>query len=304
STHEELIAFPLGSKLLIKELKTTTGGGGTNTAVAFSKLGLKTAFLGKLGDDASAEFVLDSLHRENVEFIGAQGGQTGLSVILNSIKDDRSILAYKGANDNLYPEDIPEFEADWVYLSSMLNGSFDTVCQLLRKPHTFKLAFNPSNYQAKLGYQALKDVIDNATLLVMNREEACKLLGLSYIQLPAIEELVAQLAKLPPQYFVITDGARGAWVYDRKHLYHGKPHPNLTIVETTGAGDAFAATFTAALQMGLGTREALDLAMTNSESVLSEKGAKGGLLTRPELQARVEASPRQIETLASGALLG
>ncbi|RMF14524.1 MAG: carbohydrate kinase family protein, partial [Gammaproteobacteria bacterium] len=83
SSHEELIAFPLGSKLLIRELKTTTGGGGTNTAVAFSRLGLRTAFLGKLGDDASATFVLDRLKAEGVNFIGAHGGQTGLSIILN-----------------------------------------------------------------------------------------------------------------------------------------------------------------------------------------------------------------------------
>ncbi len=299
SSHEELIAFPLGSKLLIRELKTTTGGGGTNTAVAFSRLGLNTAFLGKLGDDASAAFVLDRLKAEGVDFIGARGGQTGLSVILNSIKDDRSILAYKGANDDLTPQDVPDFEADWVYLSSMLNTSFNTVCELLRRPHRFRLAFNPSNYQARLGYEALKDVIDHTTLLVLNREEACKLLGLNYIELPPIEQLVTRLAKLPPQLFVITDGSRGAWVYDRTTLYHGKPMPDLRIVETTGAGDAFASTFTAALHMGHPVRDALDLAMTNSESVLGEKGAKEGLLTREALLERVARQHREIDTFAS-----
>ena len=47
--EEELIAYPAGSKILIKELNFLTGGGGTNTAVAFSRLGLNVAYLVKWG---------------------------------------------------------------------------------------------------------------------------------------------------------------------------------------------------------------------------------------------------------------
>lgn len=296
-SHEELIAFPLGSKLLINELKTTVGGGGTNTAVAFAHLGLKTAYLGKLGEDAAGGFVLDLLKREQIEFIGVREGQTGFSVILNSIEDDRTILAFKGANDHLRPHDIPEFQAQWLYISSMLGESWDTVVELVAQ-RNIKVAFNPSNYQADKGYQALAPLIDKVHILIMNREEACKLLGRNCHDAHDPVELIRTLHKMPPAIVVITDAAAGAYACDGENLYHGLPSANLKIVETTGAGDAFAATFTAATIKGCSLAKALDLAMTNAESVLQHKGAKELLLHWDELVTRTEFEHREIISLS------
>ncbi|MEX2367558.1 MAG: carbohydrate kinase family protein, partial [Pseudohongiellaceae bacterium] len=177
TSHESLIAFPLGGKILITELNTTTGGGGTNTAVSFSRLGFKTAWLGKLGNDVAADFVRGKLKQENVDFIGKSEGNTGVSFILNSIRDDRTILTYKGANNNLLPEDMPPIQAPWVYLSSMLEKSLASVIGLVKSDDSFKLAFNHSSYQASMGYEKLKPLIDRVSILIMIREEACKFLG-------------------------------------------------------------------------------------------------------------------------------
>lgn len=301
---EELIAFPLGSKLLINALLILPGGGGTNTAVAFSRLGLATGYLGKLGDDGNGDFIVKSLATEGVRFIGARAGQTGLSFILDSIHDDRSILAFKGANDQLHPQDLPEFEAQWVYLSSMLGESFDTVSDMIAKSRSAKssfskssydVAFNPSNYQAVRGYAGLKKIIDCTTLLVMNREEACKFLGFAYEESLAILDLMQAMAKLPPKIFVITDGAEGVHVYDRRHYYRGWPCKDLVIVETTGAGDAFASTFTAMMIKKMPMEDAIHYAMTNAESVLVHKGAKEVLLTWEVLQQVAASKTRIIE---------
>lgn len=291
---EELIAFPLGSKLLINNLLILAGGGGTNTAVTFARLGLSTGYLGKLGEDGNGDFIIRNLATEGIRFIGAREGQTGLSIILDSIHDDRSILAFKGANDQLKPQDLPEFSAQWVYLSSMLGQSFDTVSDMIAAGD-YKVAFNPSNYQAVRGYEGLKKLIDKTTLLVMNREEACKFLGFSYEESPTIAALMLEMAKLPPELFVITDGAEGVYVYDRDALYHGYPAANLKIVETTGAGDAFASTFTGMILKGLPMEEAIHLAMTNAESVLAHKGAKEILLGWEELQRVGAEKTRVIE---------
>ena len=51
SEKKNFISYPVGSKILIKDLKIDVGGGGTNSGVAFSRLGLKTGYIGKLGDD-------------------------------------------------------------------------------------------------------------------------------------------------------------------------------------------------------------------------------------------------------------
>lgn len=297
TTHEALIAFPLGSKLLINDLRVTTGGGGTNTAVALARLGLQTGFLGKIGDDASGDFVLDMLQREHITFLGNRGGQTGFSVILNSIEDDRSILAFKGCNDHLLPADVQDFETHWIYLSSMLGESFDTVTRLIAEKGS-QVAFNPSNYQAQMGYRKLMGLLEHVTLLVMNREEACKLLNRDPAQQIDVVPLLKEMSELLPcRLLLVTDGAAGAWAYDRQQCVHGRPRRDLKIVETTGAGDAFASTFTAGVIKGLPLATAMDHAMTNSESVLQNKGAKEKLLSWDEVVAISQAHPRQIESI-------
>src|SRR3972149_5452603 len=99
--HED-VCLPVGAKILIDNLATDTGGGGTNTAVAFSRLGLKTGWVGKIGTDLNAKTVLDEMKRERVDFLGAKGkGMTGYSVILTGLEQNRTILAFKGVNDQL-----------------------------------------------------------------------------------------------------------------------------------------------------------------------------------------------------------
>ena len=58
--------YEIGSKLLIKDLKEDIGGGGTNTAVAFSRLGLKTAYIGKTGKDSNGDKILKLLKKEKI----------------------------------------------------------------------------------------------------------------------------------------------------------------------------------------------------------------------------------------------
>jgi len=126
----DLLAYPSGSKILIKDLRFTTGGGGTNTAVALSRLGHKVGFLGKLGCDENADFILKKLKEGGVDFLGVCGKEIGgYSVILDSIEHDRTILAYKGVNDNLkFKEvDLKKLKTKWFYFSAMLNESFKTL---------------------------------------------------------------------------------------------------------------------------------------------------------------------------------
>jgi len=73
--------YPVGGKMLIKDLKFDVGGGGTNTAVAFSRLGLKTGCICEFGKDENGRKILDLLKKEKVKFLGKiVGGE--LTVIL------------------------------------------------------------------------------------------------------------------------------------------------------------------------------------------------------------------------------
>lgn len=285
--ENDFIAYPSGSKILISDLNFTVGGGGTNTAVSFARLGFKTAFLGKLGTDENSFKVMHLLESEKIDFIGSRDGQTGYSIILDSVEHDRTILTYKGSNNLLREEDINygKLETKWLYSSSMIEQSFETLKQLFLTMYKdgVHIAFNPSSYQAKQGLAKLQSVIDCCSVLVLNLEEARLLLG----KKGASEELAPLLAQGTDRYVVITDGSRGVACFHKGQFYELTPTPKLKVVESTGAGDAFASGFVAGLIKEKSIKESLILGMVQAESVIQAKGAKNKLLSMNEAEKHI-----------------
>ena len=215
----DLLAFPAGSKILIDELEFSTGGGGTNTAVALSRLGHKVAFVGKLGHGTNSEFIHKNLVKEKIDLLCAYGnGNAGYSVILDTLEHDRTILVYKGINDDLRHDEIPykKLKAKWFYFCSMMNESFHTLEKLAEfaQQNGIKIAFNPSTYLAEKGSKYLSGIIGKTDLLVLNKEEAVLLVG-NY----PLQGLLLKLKSLGPKIVVITDGKNNLYVIDQSHIY-------------------------------------------------------------------------------------
>ncbi len=295
--EEELIAYPSGSKILISDLKFFIGGGGTNTAVAFSRLGLKAGYIGKVGSGTNSELIIKAIKKDKVAFLGVKSKNlhAGYSVILDSLEGDRTILAYKGANNELSFSDIDlkKIKAKWFYFSSMVGKSYETLEKLSEyaQKNDIKVAFNPSNYLCEKGYPFLKKVLSNTELLVLNKEEAMLLTGNFDMQ-----ELIFRLCQLGPKICVITDGKNGAYVNEKNKVIHVKTS-GIKPKETTGAGDAFASTFLAGLIMKKNISECMKMGCANAESVISNIGAKTGLLTFKELTKKIRKSRIAVESI-------
>jgi len=291
---EELLAYPLGTKILITELDFMIGGGGTNTAVAFSRLSLKTGYLGKIGRDENGLKIFKLLKKEKVDFLGTLGDISGYSIILDSIEEDRTILTYKGCNNNLRFKEIHlgKLKTKWFYFASMMGKSFETMKRLAEyaAKKNIKLAFNPSSYLAEKGFSYLKRILNNTTVLVLNKEEAELIVGKG-----DIADLVKRLKLLNMEAVVVTNGAKGAYCYNGKTFYHVKPAKKLKIKETTGAGDAFASTLVAGMIMNKKIEECLRMASINAESIIQNYGAKNILLSKREMIKRLKKDKRIIK---------
>lgn len=275
-----MISYPVGSKILLKHVTFDVGGGGTNTAVAFSRLGLKTGYVGKLGSDASGDSILKLLKKERVSFLGERDKRaiTGYSVILDSKKHNRTILTYKGASDSVkFSElNLRKLQTKWLYLTSLLGESFKTQKKLvdaLTRRNT-KIAFNPSEYQIKA--LSLGPILRLTEVLVLNREEG-ELLRRKYHAKG--KTLLHALHSLGPRVVVVTDKNRLVQAFDGMKVYSIVPH-KVKVIERTGAGDAFASGFVAGLIVGKSIDECLELGLTEGESVLRYFGAKNNLLRR------------------------
>ena len=292
---EECIAYPVGSKILIKELILSSGGGGTNAAVALSRLGHKVAFLGKMGTFENSHRVILDLQKEHVNtslIIRKPNSRTGYSIILDSIKHDRTILVFRGSNNDLRYNEVKasKLKAKWFYFSTMMGQSYKTLekLALYAEKNKIKIMFNTSSYLAKKGIPYLRPILKRTDILVLNKEEAMLLAGKN-----KIKPLLRKLHKAGPKIVAITDGKNGVYVFDGNHFYFAKPH-KVKVVETTGAGDAFASSFLSGIIRKNDIEFAIKLGMTNAESVIQYHGAKNKLLTYKEALKEMKKRPIKV----------
>lgn len=266
--------YHLGDKILIENLKFDIGGGGTNTAVAFSRLGFKTGCICNSGSSAGQP-ILDLLKKENVHVLNNKPrGETGYSVILDSKQSDRTILTYKGGNNSISLSDIPKFSTSWLYLSSLLGKSMKTQLSLalsLKKQGT-KIAFNPSLYLIE--NSNIKSLVKISDVLILNLDEAKKLAE-KYLNSQSIEHL----SKLGPKTIVITNGEKEVICFSEGKKYSMKPK-KVKALELTGAGDAFAAGFIAGEMLEWPIKKSIEFGLKESTEVIKHFGAKNNLIRK------------------------
>ena len=294
--NKECIAYPVGAKILMEELVLTIGGGGTNSAVSLARLGHKVAFVGKIGSKYNSNRVIHQLKKEKVNtslIIRSKTGRTGYSIVLDSKKHDRTILAFRGSNNDLGFNEInlKKMKTKWFYFSSLLGKSYKTLEKIANyaSKNNIKITFNISSYLAKKGKKYLKNILRKTNILVLNKDEAHILIGKG-----RIEVLLKNLNKLGPEIVAITDGKNGVYVYNNNTIYFGKPN-NIKIVETTGAGDAFASSFLCGIMRKNDIEFAMKLGMTNAESVIQYHGAKEKLLTYNEALKVMKRRPIKVK---------
>lgn len=281
SAHREngemLQEFKLGSKNDIEEVIYSTGGGATNAAVTFARQGLRSAFMGHVGQDIAGQAVLEDLHREGVgtglvSYSDEYG--TGYSTILLAPNGERTVLVYRGASEhfNITTRQFHKAQADWFYVTT-LAGNFDSLRAVTKyaRKHNIKIAINPGRGELKHSRE-FKELLSDIAILSVNKEEAAKL-----FRGDTIEDLIRHAAQHVP-YVMITDGPKGSVATDGTHIYRAGMYEDVPVVDRLGAGDAFSSGFVAALVAGHDMEEAITFASANSTSVVSRVGAKAGIL--------------------------
>ena len=280
-----------GDKILVHSSEVHSGGGATNAACALSKLGLNTKVLTKLGRDHNAGFVLEDLKRYQVKNICMHRSDknTDAATIISSTEEkDRIIYVHKGASDDLQTTDYKKYQlrAQWIYLASVLGDSFHTAKSIVsyaqRKKK--KILFNPSLYLAQKGKNSLKPILSATTILALNHQEAQALL---HTTSNSTLELLIRLHHLGPSIVIITNGAKALHAFHDQQIYTLTP-PQVPVVHTAGAGDAFTAGFLAGYIKGYSFVDALRVGQANASSVIGHIGAKNRLLTELEANRWIE----------------
>jgi sugar/nucleoside kinase (ribokinase family) len=288
---EMYLSFLYGDKINIDELHFDLGGSACNAAVGMRKLRIKTTMVSMLGEDIYSRNVLEQLRNKKVGrsfLIKEKNKDLGLSFILLGPDRDRTILTYRPDNDF---SKIKLKRLFWMSKSFYIAGINKYSKNIVREVCKYaeisgkKVYINPSGYQITNDLKNLKRILKVAKIVTVNVEEAMQILGIR--KKIAIRDLLKNIKKLGPETIVITDGKKGAHVYDGKSFFKAGLYPSKRL-DTTGAGDAFCSTFVAAQIKGYNLEDSLRLASINSGNVVSVYGAQRGLLNWNELNKKMK----------------
>ena len=289
------LAIPFGTKIPFDHHEVVHAvGNASNAAVAFARLGLKSSFATNIGGDQEGREMLAALQKEGVDhrFVRVNPDKKSNYHFVLRYKAERTILIKHEEYDYHWPKLSPKESPRWIYFSSISEHAIqyhDQVSDWLEENPQVKLAFQPGTFQMEAGAERLKRIYHRSEVLVLNREEAVTVGGGNHADL---HDLFNHLHALGPKIVVITDGPDGAYASDGQKRWKMPLYPDpAPPVDRTGAGDAFASTFVAALAKGNSIEGALQLAPINSMSVCQMVGAQAGLLSEHQIEAYLRKAP-------------
>jgi sugar/nucleoside kinase (ribokinase family) len=239
-------AIEYSRKLNVKNVRFVPGGSGANIAANCSMLGLKSAYIGVMGNDFSAEICLTDLKKRGVDLsqvIQTDKDCTALSIILRTQwGKDRSILAYKGANNLLKPSDVNEEFFNNIKAFAWTSLTTEESCKAIEKAITLTknkggvVFAAPSMSIIKNAPDWAKILISNSDVVSLNLEEAQEFTGENKKTL-----MIKNFLEMGVKLISITDGPNGSIISDGKTIINSGVYSAGRVEDTTGAGDAFLA---------------------------------------------------------------
>ncbi|NLJ44601.1 MAG: adenosine kinase [Bacteroidales bacterium] len=232
--------------------KLSSGGSAANTIHGLAMLGADTGFIGSIGRDETGDFFENDMKKAGVNtLLIRRNSVTGTAVALISADTERTFATHLGAAVELTASDLKPmlFEGyDILYLEGYLINDkqlVETACRFARE-NGMQIALDLASYnvvQAHLDSfkKIVKDYVD---ILFANEQESWEFTGLEP------EKALPEMAKLC-EIVILKTGAEGSWIKRGNETIRVSAFP-VKCVDTTGAGDLYAAGFLYGLSMGSG----------------------------------------------------
>lgn len=295
------LRFPLGAKIPLEGVIETCGGGAANTSVGLKRLGCEASFCGIVGSDQWGDVLLKNFAKQGVDTTPAtivEGEMTSFSLILSAGSGERVILYESGTNSHMHDavfDKSKAFACDWIFLNHIHDRSCiieDDLLEILRKPSGPGISWNPGGCHIKKGIidPQVKELLSETDLLFVNKEEALAFTGAT-----DVTSALRMLTNAGVSIVCITDGSHGVTASDGQKIYRCVSDGSGSIVDTTGAGDAFGTGVTWAKIQGMTLPEMLRAGTINAKSVLSSFGAQESLLTDTEMHTLMDRTPLPVE---------
>jgi len=277
------------------EVKSFPGGSAANTIYGLAKLGISTSFCGVVGDDEEGRILLQDFQKVGTDTSRIKvkpKAKTGSVLCLSDKLGKRSLYVLPGANNLLTIDDLDLTyinQAGVLHLSSFADDrQFKVSLELIDKlDSSVKLSFAPGALYATKGLKALVPILSRTYLLFINQDELRQLTG------EDVKAGTESCLKQGCHNVVVTLGKGGklgkaaavGYIRDAENEYVIEPATQDTgaEVDTTGAGDAFAAGFLYGVVNNKGLEECGRLGDIAAQFSITKIGARQGFPTPNEL---------------------
>jgi len=270
-----------GETILGEKFETFPGGKGANQAVAASRMGGEVALVGRVGNDDFGDRLIQGLVENQIKttfIIKDSEAPTGIAMITVAADGENMIVVASGANSEVSAEDVNNTrelmrEADLLLVQlecplETVSGAID-----LAKAYEVPVVLNPAPAQP-----LSKALLEKVDYLTPNETELTLLGGEK-----DVESGIKKLRRMGVRNLVLTMGANGARVVNDEVDQH-IPAYEITVVDTTAAGDAFNGALAVVLAEGKPLLEAVRWGVAAGSLATAKHGAQPSLPTRDEVE--------------------
>lgn len=275
-----------GETVLCPHYQAVAGGKGANQALAAARAGGRVRLLGRVGRDPFAGPALTLLRDAGVDLSGVTEAEapTGCATILVDDSGENAIAVASGANLAVEAGQIPDaaLGPDTLLVLQMEiphDENWSAIDRAKQAGTRIMLSVAPA---APVPAERL-DAVD---VLLVNEGEGRLVAQASGLHDAPLGELPRRLAARHGCLCVLTLGSHGVLAADPAESWCVPALPLDTVVDTTGAGDAFAGCLAAALDDGLRTEEALRFAVVGAGLSCTVPGAQPSFPTREAIRSR------------------
>jgi sugar/nucleoside kinase (ribokinase family) len=221
------------------------GGSACNTVVGIGKLGAPARFVGKCGTGAMGDLFENDLKRQNVEpLLLRSDSPTGRVLSIITPDAQRSMFTFLGASAETKPQDIAQdcfANAAIVHIEGYLLFNLELILKVLKtaKKAGARVSLDLASFNVvKESHQQLQHIVKSyVDILIANEDEA-----LAYTGHKAEDDAIQALAA-DVEIAVLKVGQRGSFISRGDQIVPIRPKTGAPIIDTTGAGDLWAAGF-------------------------------------------------------------
>lgn len=281
---------------LVERMELHSGGCAANTGVSLAKIGIKTAVIGKVGNDGFGDFLVQVLQKHGIDTRGVKRDEkeaTSATMVMVHSDGERSFLHYIGANATLRLEDV---DMDLVRQSKVLHVAGALVMPGIDGEPTVQLLRRAK----EMGVITSFDTVWNANSGWMQTIKPC----LPYVDymIPSIEEARMLTGKEEPediaQVFLdhgvkvvgLKMGERGCYIRTPE-VKLAIPRYQVQAVDALGAGDAFAAGFLTGVVKGWDLEQTGRFANAVGALCVTALGATTGVRSLEETLEFMQKTP-------------